>query len=73
MKSADIRGLSPEELGLAERNAAEELWKLRFQHHTGQLQNTSAVREQRRTLARIRTVSRERVMGISLAPGGNNE
>ena len=70
MNSVDIRGLSPEELVLAERNTAEELWKLRFQHHTGQLQNTALLKETRTKLARIKTIISERAQGISAAPGG---
>ncbi|MFT5430865.1 MAG: large subunit ribosomal protein L29 [Myxococcota bacterium] len=68
MKAGDIRALSPEELILAERNTAEELWKLRFQHHTGQLQNTSLLKQSRGKLARIKTVISERSKGISTAP-----
>ncbi len=68
MKATDIRALSPEELVLAERNAAEELWKLRFQHHTGQLQNTAQLKQTRSKLARIKTVITERAKGISVAP-----
>ncbi len=69
MKSADIRAMTPEELMLAERNTAEELWKLQFQHHTGQLQDTASLRHKRRTLARLRTVANERKLGITQAPG----
>ena len=65
MKSADIRALGAEELALAERNTAEELWKLRFQQHTGQLQNTARLRETRRKLARLKTIKTERAKGIS--------
>ena len=68
MKAADIRALTSEELVLAERNTSEEFWKLRFQHHTGQLQNTSQLRQTRAKLARIKTVSTERAKGISAAP-----
>ena len=69
MKAEDIRAMTNEELALAERNMAEELWKLRFQHHTGQLQNTASLHRLRRTLARLRTVTTERARGISAAPG----
>ena len=69
MKTEDLRGLTNEELQLAEKNKAEELFKLRFQHHTGQLQDTASVRTLRRDLARIKTIITERTNGIGVAPG----
>ena len=69
MKSEDVRALTQEELVLAERNTAEQLWQNRFQHHTGQLSNTASLRIMRKKLACIRTVKRERELGISKAPG----
>lgn len=68
MKAVDIRAMTNEELALAEKNTAEELWKLRFQHHTGQLQNTATLNQLRKDLARLRTIQTERVRGISAAP-----
>ncbi len=65
MKAGDIRALTSEELGLAERNTAEELWKLQFQHHTGQLSDTASLKRMRKKLARIRTITNEREIGIS--------
>lgn len=62
--------MTAEELSLAERNTAERLWQLRFQHHTGQLSNTAVLRSTKRDLARIRTVQNERTLGISSPPGG---
>ncbi|MEC8024308.1 MAG: 50S ribosomal protein L29 [Myxococcota bacterium] len=69
MNTEDLRGLTKEELLLAEKNKAEELFKLRFQHHTGQLQDTASVRTARRDLARIKTIITERDKGIGIAPG----
>jgi len=69
VKTGDLRGLTNEELQLAEKNKAEELFKLRFQHHTGQLQDTASVRTLRRDLARIKTIITERANGIGVAPG----
>ena len=68
MKSMDLRAMSDEELGLAEKNTAEELWKLKFQHHTGQLGNTSTLERVRKTLARIQTIRSERRLGLRSAP-----
>jgi large subunit ribosomal protein L29 len=69
VKTEDLRGLTNEELQLAEKNKTEELFKLRFQHHTGQLQDTASVRTLRRELARIKTIITERTNGIGVAPG----
>ena len=67
----DIRNLSDEQLGFAARNTTEELFKLRFQHHTGQLQNSANLRATRRKLARIKTIQNERKLGIAASSGGN--
>lgn len=69
MNTEDLRGLTNEELLLAEKNKTEELFKLRFQHHTGQLQDTASVRSTRRELARIKTIITERHKGIGVVPG----
>ncbi|ADG87297.1 50S ribosomal protein L29 [Thermobispora bispora] len=46
------------------KEAKEELFNLRFQAATGQLQNTARLRAVRREIARIYTVMRERELGI---------
>ena len=56
MKAAEVRELGVEEL---ERRVAEtrrELFNLRFQHATGQLENTGQLKEVRRNIARLLTV-----------------
>ncbi len=56
MKVAEVRELGVEEL---ERRVAEtrrELFNLRFQHATGQLENTGQLKEVRRNIARLLTV-----------------
>lgn len=40
----------------------KELFGLRFQHATGQLENTARIREVRKSIARIKTIIREREM-----------
>lgn len=55
MKAGEIRQLSDDELGVKLRNAEEDLFKLRFQKHTGQLSNTSQLRLTKRDIARLRT------------------
>ena len=50
------------------RKAKEELFNLRFQSATGQLENNSRLRAVRRDIARIYTTMRERELGITEAP-----
>ncbi len=69
MKLTEIKAMTNEELQLAERNVAEECWKLRFQHNTGQLNDSALLKKARVTRARILTVIHERELGISQAPG----
>ena len=58
--ATSFRELSIEELRKEENGLREEVWKLRLQFSTGQLQNPHRVRQARRTLARVLTVLRER-------------
>ena len=51
------------------REAKEELFNLRFQSATGQLENHGRLRTVKRDIARIYTVVRERELGIRQAPG----
>ena len=63
--SQEFRGLSEEELTTKLREAKEELFNLRFQGATGQLENHGRLRAVRQDSARIYTVMRERELGIS--------
>ena len=60
MKIDELRSMSDEELSQAAINASEDLFRLRFQHHTGQLTATSSLKETRRTIARIKTLQLEK-------------
>ncbi len=60
MKVSEIRELSNQELQDKIRELKEELFNLRFQMVTGQLENTMRIREVRKTIARVKTVQRER-------------
>ncbi len=60
MKVREIRELSDKELQEKARELKEELFNLRFQMATGQLENTMRVKEVRRSIARVKTVIRER-------------
>jgi large subunit ribosomal protein L29 len=63
MKPSQLRGLSVQELRAKETETAQELFKLRFRHASGQLDNTAGLRKLRRELARIKTILRERQLG----------
>ena len=66
--AADLRELTDEELVLRVREAKEELFNLRFQMATGQLDNNQRLRTVRHDIARVYTVMRERELGLSNAP-----
>lgn len=68
MKANELRKLSTEELVAKEKELKEELFNLRFQHATGQLDNTARLKAVKRDIARMYTVLRERELGISQAP-----
>ena len=57
MKIADIRAMSPDQMDDAILNLKKERFNLRFQRATGQLENTSRMREARRDIARIKTIA----------------
>jgi large subunit ribosomal protein L29 len=57
MKSEDIRAMSPDQMEDAVLNLKKERFNLRFQRATGQLENTSRMREARRDIARIKTIA----------------
>ena len=59
MKVKDIRNLSAAELDQKVVGLKEELFNLRFQLATGQLDNPMRIREVKKTIARIKTVQRE--------------
>jgi large subunit ribosomal protein L29 len=60
VKAKDLRGRSQEELTTFIREKSEELFKLRFQHFTGQLENVSRLGHVRREIARARTILQEK-------------
>ena len=67
-QAAELRELTDEELTLRVREAKEELFNLRFQMATGQLDNNRRLRTVRHDIARIYTIMRERELGLSAAP-----
>ena len=60
MKPAEIRELSAEDLQTKLKEAREELFNLRFQMATSQLDNTARVRQVKKDVARIQTEMRAR-------------
>ena len=62
--AAEIRDLNDDELVTRLRESKEELFNLRFQVATGQLDNNRRLHHVRRDIARIYTVMRERELGI---------
>ena len=68
LASTELRGLDDERLVDELRKAKEELFNLRFQSATGQLDNHGRLRAVRKDIARIYTEMRERELGIGLPP-----
>jgi large subunit ribosomal protein L29 len=59
MKASEIRELSFEEKDLKLKDLKEEIFNLRFQHETGQLENPQKIKQLKRDIARIKTITRE--------------
>ena len=62
--AAELRALDADDLESKLKDAKEELFNLRFQNATGQLDNSARLKTVRREIARIYTVIRERELGI---------
>ena len=68
----DLRGLSRADLDAKVRELKEELFTLRFQSATGQLESHGRLREVRKDIARVYTVIQERNLGIVPDPDAEN-
>ncbi len=64
MKVKEIKEMSDDELRKALNDSKEELFKLRFQLATGQLDNPMRIKEVKRNIARVKTVIRQKELGI---------
>ena len=64
MKSREAHDLADPQLVEAVGNARQELFNLRFQHATGQLEDTAALGRAKRDLARTLTVARQRGIDV---------
>jgi len=60
MKASELKELKVEDLQKKMVELNQELFNLRFQLHTGQLENTARVNQTRKDIARIKTVLREK-------------
>jgi large subunit ribosomal protein L29 len=60
MRARELREWNREELVQKERDLKEELFNLRFQRATGQLENLTRLTQVKRDIARVKTVLRER-------------
>jgi len=60
MRASDLRDLSDTELREHIQTARRELFGLRFQHATAELENTAGLRQAKREIARALTIQRER-------------
>ena len=72
-KAHELDEMNDVDLETRLRESKEELFNLRFQSATGQLDNHGRLRAVRKDIARIYTEMRERELGIRVAPGGNDE
>ena len=65
MKAKEIRELTTAEIEQNVKSLKEELFNLRFQLATGQLENTARLSEVRRSIARMKTVVRHREVTVN--------
>ncbi|GAA5043689.1 50S ribosomal protein L29 [Nocardia callitridis] len=71
--AAELRELTEDELVARLRESKEELFNLRFQMATGQLDNNRRLRVVRHEIARVYTVMRERELGLASAPADKGD
>lgn len=67
MKAAEIHKLSGEDLQVKLKEARAELFNLRFQMATGQLENTARIKQVKKDIARIQTEMRDRELKAAQA------
>jgi large subunit ribosomal protein L29 len=64
MKASELRDLSVDESQTKLKELQEELFNLRFQLATGQIENVGRIRTVRRDIARLKTIQRERQLAL---------
>jgi len=60
MKASKLKDMSPDELQAKDRELTQELFNLRFQLHTGRLENTAKLSAVKKDIARVKTILREK-------------
>jgi large subunit ribosomal protein L29 len=70
MELDKIRNLGPHELKHEEQQASEQLFRLRFQMRLGQTEGVKKLRGLKKDVARIKTITRERELGLNAALHG---
>src|ERR1700753_3338733 len=73
MELDKIRNLGPHELKHEEQQASEQLFRLRFQMRLGQTEGVKKLRGLKKDVARIKTITRERELGLNAAMHGGAE
>ena len=73
IQSGDLDEMNDVDLEARLRESKEELFNLRFQAATGQLESHGRLRTVKKDIARIYTVVRERELGIRTAPGDSTD
>jgi large subunit ribosomal protein L29 len=64
VKAVEVHNLEDSQLVEFADNARKELFNLRFQHATGQLENTARLKQAKKDLARVLTIARERGIDV---------
>lgn len=67
MKANEIRDLTTAEIEQNVKSMKEELFNLRFQLATGQLENTARIKQVKKSIARLKTVTRERELNVEVS------
>ncbi|MCX5911642.1 MAG: 50S ribosomal protein L29 [Deltaproteobacteria bacterium] len=67
MKAQELKEMSEAELRQKEKDLTAELFNLRFQHATGQLENTQRLPQVRKDVARVKTVLRQKTLAPAKA------
>ena len=62
MKARELKELTAEELLKREKELKEEIFNLRFQHSTGQLDNTARLKQIKKDIARVETTLRQKAL-----------
>ena len=72
MTADKVRNLTEEEIRQQERDLNDQLFRLKFQMKMGQTESLKRVRGLRKDIARIKTIARERVLGLEAGSGNGH-